>query len=51
MNYYVTINKKFQYVKVFGIVKKINEKTNPLSKALSSFIEGMITKKGNTGQV
>lgn len=45
MKYFVTINKKYQYVKVYNILKKTSERVNPLSKAVSSFVEKLVTKK------
>ena len=32
MKYYVTVNKKYRYVKVFGILKRPHESTNKVSK-------------------
>lgn len=44
MQYFVTINKKYQYVKVYNILKRINESTNPISKAFASFVDKLMTK-------
>jgi hypothetical protein len=45
MRYDVTVNKKYHYVKVFGVLKKINESTNPLSSAVASFVDRLIAKR------
>jgi hypothetical protein len=44
MRYYVTVNKKYRYIKVFSILKKISESTNPVSRAFESFV-GKLSKK------
>lgn len=49
MKYYVTVNKKYHYIKVFGVLKKINENVNPLSRAVASFIDKMIAKRARSG--
>jgi hypothetical protein len=45
MQYYITINKKYRYVKVYKMIKKINENTNKISKSVSSFIDRLVLKK------
>ena len=45
MKYSVTVNRKYQYVKVYNIVKKINENTNALSKAASRFVDRFFLKR------
>lgn len=42
--YYVTINRKFAYVKVYKIIKKAGE-TNDISKKISSALQNWIDKK------
>ena len=49
MKYEVTVNKKYHYIKVFGVLKKINENVNPLSKAVASFIDKLVVKRSRTG--
>lgn len=49
MIYAVTVNRKYQYVKVFKILKKMNESTNPLSKAAEKLIGRFILKKKGEG--
>jgi hypothetical protein len=51
MRYAVAINRKYQYVKVYKIVRKINENTNALSKAASRFMDRFLLKKKETGLV
>lgn len=45
MKYYVTVNKKYHYVKVFGVLKKTSGNVNPLSRAVASFVDRLIAKK------
>jgi hypothetical protein len=45
MQYYITINKKYRYVKVYKIIRKINENTNRISKSVSSFMDRIVLKK------
>lgn len=45
MKYYVTENKKYSYVKVYRIVKRINENTNSISRAVSAAVDRFILKK------
>ncbi len=45
MKYYVTVNKKYRYVKVYGILKRPHENTNKISKYFSAFIDKMIAKQ------
>ena len=42
--YYVTINRKFAYVKVYKIIKKAGE-TNDISKKISGALQNWIDKK------
>ncbi|MDE1854800.1 MAG: hypothetical protein KGH57_00560 [Candidatus Micrarchaeota archaeon] len=49
MKYFVAVNRKYQYVKVYNVIKKINENTNALSKATSRFIDKFLLKKKGTG--
>ena len=42
-----TINKKFQYVKVYTVLKKTGRHTNAISEALAKFFENrMLKRKG-----
>jgi hypothetical protein len=45
MKYLVTINRKYQYIKVYNVLKKMNESTNALSRGMASFINGLLNKK------
>ncbi len=45
MKYAVAVNRKYQYVKVYNIVKKMNESNNPLSRAASNLVERFLLKK------
>lgn len=49
MRYEVTVNKKYHYVKVYSVVRRINENVNPLSKALASFVDKWIAKRAKAG--
>lgn len=48
MKYYVSLNRKYQYVKVYKIVKKVNEKNNLLSEKFSSLVDRLFLKKGGS---
>ncbi|MGC8586039.1 MAG: hypothetical protein ACP5K5_00635 [Candidatus Micrarchaeia archaeon] len=37
MKYVVKINKRVRYIRVYTIVKKLNERQNVISKALTGF--------------
>ncbi len=45
MRYLVSINRKYQYVKVYNILKKVNENVNPISKAAARFMDRLLSKK------
>ncbi len=45
MLYYVTVNKKFRYIRVYTIVKRVGEHENKLSKAFAALIDKLITKQ------
>ncbi len=45
MKYYVTVNKKYRYVRVFDILKRPHESTNKVSKWFSAFIDKMVAKQ------
>jgi len=45
MKYYVTLNKKYQYVRVYNILKKINDSSNRLSRAVASLVDRYLLKK------
>jgi hypothetical protein len=45
MKYFVAVNKKYQYIKVYSILKKVNESTDPLSRAAAAFVDRFILKK------
>ncbi|MGC8538312.1 MAG: hypothetical protein ACP5MK_00370 [Candidatus Micrarchaeia archaeon] len=43
--YYATVNKKFEYVKVYRIVKKVNENTNSISRLMQKLVDKYLYKK------
>jgi len=43
MKYFVTVNRRYHYVKVFSVLKRINEKTNPVSRAFASLVERLVS--------
>ncbi len=45
MKYYVAINKKYQYVKVYSMLKRVNETSNPFSRAVASLIDKYFLKR------
>ncbi len=47
MRYYVTVNKKYKYVRVYDITKRTNESTNRISKYVTSLINKFLLKQGN----
>lgn len=50
MKHYVTVNKKYHYVKVFGVLKRINENVNPLSRAVASFVDRLMARRAGAGK-
>ena len=47
MKYYVTSNKKYRYVRVYNILRKINENSNALSRFVSDLVDKFIVQRGN----
>jgi hypothetical protein len=45
MRYSISVNKKYKYIKIYNILKRPNENTNKISKAVSAFLEKMLTPK------
>ncbi len=45
MKYNVMINRKYSNIRVYKIVKRVNESTNVLSKSFQNFIDKYIVKK------
>ncbi|MCL4375704.1 hypothetical protein M1394_02810 [Candidatus Marsarchaeota archaeon] len=45
MKYNVMVNKKYSNVRVYKIVKRVNESTNVASKALQNFIDKYIVRR------
>lgn len=45
MRYTVSVNRKYQWIKVCSITKRINESTNPFSRAAASLVDRFILKK------
>jgi len=48
MKYNVAINKRYQYIKVYTVLKKMQGNTNALSKLVSEMVEKYLIKKGPT---
>jgi hypothetical protein len=44
LKYFVTINKRAKYVKVYSIVKRVNQNTNFVSEFLRKLVERYTTK-------
>ncbi|MEM0086891.1 MAG: hypothetical protein QW774_03520 [Candidatus Micrarchaeaceae archaeon] len=44
MKYFVTINKRVTYVKVYNVIKRVNTNTNFLSNKLQSLIDKLAKK-------
>jgi len=44
MRYYISINRRYQYIKVYNVLKRVNENTNAISKMVSSFVERFVLK-------
>ncbi|MEM0146904.1 MAG: hypothetical protein QW091_00295 [Candidatus Micrarchaeaceae archaeon] len=51
MIYTVRINKKYNYIKVYKILKRIGGNENKLSKALANWIDKLASKKEQTGSL
>lgn len=49
MKYVVTINKKYQYIRVYKIVKKIGQKENKLSIAFAKLVDRLVSKSQQSG--
>ncbi|MGA3020781.1 MAG: hypothetical protein ABSD68_02430 [Candidatus Micrarchaeales archaeon] len=45
MQYYITVNKKYRYVKVYNVIRNINENSNRISKLVSSFVDRVFLKR------
>ena len=49
MKYYASINKRVRNVRIYRIVKKINENTNSISRFIAKIMDKYIAKrKGQT---
>ncbi len=48
--YYVTVNKKVKYVKVYKILKKVNQNSNLVSDLMLKFVDKYILKKKEMGE-
>lgn len=44
MEYKIAVNKKFKYVKIYNIKKKVNENTNAVSQFMQRFVDKYILK-------
>lgn len=45
VKYSATVNKKFRYVKVYKIVKRVNQNTNAVSQFMEKFVDKYILKR------
>lgn len=46
MRYSVRINRRFQYIKVVKVIKKVHDNTNRLSKLVADLINRYTQRKG-----
>ncbi|MGC8710349.1 MAG: hypothetical protein ACP5RF_01940 [Candidatus Micrarchaeia archaeon] len=51
MKYYAKINKRIRNIKVYRVVKRVNENTNVISKKFAKFIDKYIMKEKGEGSV
>lgn len=51
MRYYALINRKFKYVKVYTVKKKVHGNTNAVAKFVSSFLNRRFGKNVQKGGV
>ena len=45
MKYYVSINKRVRNIRVYRIVKKVNENTNSISRFIAKLVDKYIAKR------
>lgn len=45
MKYYVSLNKKYRYLKVYRIVKRVHENSNSISRAVAALVDRFVLKK------
>jgi hypothetical protein len=45
MKYNVTVNKRYRHVRVYRVIKRLNETTNPLSAAFASLVDRLVSSK------
>lgn len=45
LKYLATVNKRFRYVKVYNIVKRVNQNTNAISELMEKFVDRYILKR------
>lgn len=45
MKYNVVVNKQYNYIKVYKIIKKVGENENKLSRAVAAFVDNLFSKK------
>ncbi len=50
MRYAVTVNRKYKYVKVYRVVKRVSGGTNKLSEFTARFIDRLVQGKKAKGQ-
>lgn len=45
MKYLATVNKRFRYVKVYNITKRVNQNSNAVSDLMQKFVDKYILKR------
>ena len=50
MKYFVTVNKEYHYVKVYRIIKKINDATNPISIKFQALVDRIVGSKARNSE-
>jgi len=51
LKYLATVNKKFRYVKVYNVVKRVNQSSNAASDFMEKFVDKYILKKKKADEV
>ncbi len=51
MLYTVVVNKRFRYIRVYKIVKRIEGNENAISKALAAFVDKFFNKNKQEGSL
>jgi len=45
VKYSATVNRKFRYVRVYNVLKKVNQNTNAVSQFMEKFVDKYILKR------